>query len=155
MATGTALQPQKKSRHSHYLLAGVLILVALLLGWVLGGGNKVKEAAACVVGLEEYVYGYPPVMMDVTREVLTAASTAGQCSAPINQFARIRNFVDPDFKNVVRMSVNSLWPHGFLDPDQETFQLPTWMDLHRCSGTKHVDRRFHVGGNAHERWEGS
>ena len=125
MATGTALQPQKKSRHSHYLLAGVLILVALVQGWVLGGGNKVKEGAAYVVGLEEYVYGYPPVMMDVTREVLTAASTGGQCSAPINQFARIRTFVDPDFKNVVRISVNSLWSHGFLDLDQEPTVVST------------------------------
>lgn len=51
MATGTALQPQKKSKHSYYLLAGVLILVALVQGWVLGGGNTVKEGAACVVGL--------------------------------------------------------------------------------------------------------
>lgn len=31
MATGTALQPQKKSKHSHYLLAGVPILVASVL----------------------------------------------------------------------------------------------------------------------------
>ena len=52
MATGTALQPQKKSKHSHYRLAGVLILAALVLGWVLGGASRVEEGAACVVGLE-------------------------------------------------------------------------------------------------------
>jgi hypothetical protein len=94
-------------------------VVALIAGWMLGGGNKAKEAVAYVAGLEEYVYGYPLVMMDVTREVLTAAPTSGEYSAPINQFSRIRSYVSPDFKNVVRISVNSLWSHGFLDLDKE------------------------------------
>jgi hypothetical protein len=51
--------------------------------------------------------------------VLTATPTAGEYSAPMNQFARIRTYVNPDFKNVVRISVNSLWSDGFLDLDAE------------------------------------
>ncbi|MBV8571516.1 MAG: hypothetical protein JO319_12940 [Acidobacteriaceae bacterium] len=58
--------------------------------------------------MDEYVYGYPLVMMDVTRQVTTAAANAGEYSAPMNQFARIRAYVSPEFKNVVRISVNSL-----------------------------------------------
>ena len=81
--------------------------------------EKVKEEAAYLVGMEEYVYGYPLVMMDVTREVTTAATTSGEYSAPINQFARIRTYVSPDYKNVVRISVNSLWSFGFVDLDVE------------------------------------
>jgi hypothetical protein len=81
--------------------------------------EKVKEEVAYVAGMEEYVYGYPLVMMDVTREVTTAAPNSGEYSAPINQFARIRTYVNPDFKNVVRISVNSLWSFGFLDLDTE------------------------------------
>jgi len=81
--------------------------------------EKVKEETAYVVGMEEYVYGYPLVMMDVTREVTTAAATSGEYSAPINQFARIRTYVSPDYKNVVRISVNSLWSFGFIDLDAE------------------------------------
>ena len=58
-------------------------------------------------------------MMDVTREVTTATSKSGEYAVPINQFARIRTYVNPNFQNVVRISVNSLWSFGFVDLDQE------------------------------------
>jgi hypothetical protein len=62
-----------------------------------------------------YAYGFPLVMMDITRQVMTAAPTSGEYSAPVGQFHRLRDFVDPDFKNVVRISRNSLWATAFLD----------------------------------------
>ena len=91
----------------------VLVLSSCASSWTL------REGVGYLVGEEEYVYGFPLVMMDVTREVMTAASKVGEYAAPVNQFARIRTYVNPDFKNVVRISVNSLWSHGFLDLDQE------------------------------------
>ena len=69
--------------------------------------EKVKEKVAYLVGMEEYVYGFPLVMMDVTREVVTATPVTGEYKAPVNQFGRIRTYVSPDFKDVVRISVNS------------------------------------------------
>jgi len=110
---------EPRSRKHLYLTVLPLIVAAAVIGWVLGGGSKVKETVAFVAGLEEYVYGYPLVMMDVTREVVTATPSSGEYQAPINQFGRIRTYVNPDFKNVVRISVNSLWSHAFLDLDQE------------------------------------
>jgi hypothetical protein len=106
-------------------LAKEVVCSAVLLGAVLllvgcqKAEEKVKEEAAYLVGMEEYVYGYPLVMMDVTREMTTATTKSGEYSAPINQFARIRTYVSPDFKNVVRISVNSLWSFGFVDLDTE------------------------------------
>lgn len=35
------------------------------------------------------------------------------------KFGRIRTHVAPDFKAVVRISVNSLWSHGFVDLNEE------------------------------------
>jgi hypothetical protein len=35
---------------------------------------------------------------------MTAAPKSGEYSAPVNRFHRFRDFVDPDFKNVVRIS---------------------------------------------------
>jgi hypothetical protein len=58
-------------------------------------------------------------MMDLTRQVMTAAPSSGEYSAPVNQFHRIRDFASPDFKNVVRVSRNSLWSTAFLDLDAE------------------------------------
>ena len=81
-------------------------------GWV-------REQRAYVFGMYAYTYGFPLVMMDVTRQVMTAAPRSGEYSAPVNQFHRIRDFVDPDFKNVVRISRNSLWSTAFVDLDAE------------------------------------
>jgi hypothetical protein len=79
----------------------------------------VKEQIAYIYGMYAYAYGFPLVMMDVTRQVMTAAPRSGEYSAPVNQFHRIRDFVSPDFKNVVRISRNSLWSTAFLDLDAE------------------------------------
>jgi hypothetical protein len=66
-----------------------------------------RGAAAYFLGMLSYVYGYPLVMMEVTRNVLTAASApnADGTAAPINQLAKMPTYVSPDFKNVVRISL--------------------------------------------------
>ena len=96
------------------LFGVIAALAAVILSW----GN-LRQGAGYLLGQEAYVYGFPLVMMDMTREVMTSAPTSGEYAAPINQFARIRTYVNPDFKNVVRISVNSIWSHGFVDLDQE------------------------------------
>jgi hypothetical protein len=85
----------------------------------------VREELAYVFGLLSNVYGYPLVIKDVTRQVLTAAPTPNSegTAAPINQFAKMPHHVSPDFKNVVRISLNSLWTTGFLDLEQEPIVL--------------------------------
>lgn len=81
--------------------------------------GDVEEELAYVLALECYVYGFPLVMMDATRAVMTATSKSEQYKAPINQFGRMRTYVDPDFKDCVRISVNSLWAFSFIDLDKE------------------------------------
>ena len=87
--------------------------------------DDVREAVAYFVGMESYVYGYPLVMMDVTRDVLTAAAApnADGTAAPINQLAKMPTYVSPDFKNVARISLNSLWTTGWLDLEHEPIVL--------------------------------
>jgi hypothetical protein len=84
-----------------------------------------REEVANILGLLGYVYGYPLVIMDITRQVLTAAPAPNSegTAAPINQFAKMPHYVSPDFKNVVRISLNSLWSTGFLDLDKEPIVL--------------------------------
>jgi hypothetical protein len=101
-----------------FLIQAIAVLFAAA---VFSGASawSLREGGAYLLGEEEYVYGFPLVMMDVTREVTTATSKSGEYSAPINQFGRMRTYVDPNFQNVVRISVNSLWSFAFLDLDQE------------------------------------
>lgn len=83
--------------------------------------ETVREEVAKLLGLEVYVYGFPLVIMDLTKAVMTAASSSGAYSAPINQFTRMVRFVNPSFKNVVRISRNGLWNTAFVDLDEEPF----------------------------------
>ncbi len=86
---------------------------------------EVREEAAYLLGMMSFVYGYPMVVMDVTRDVLTAASApnADGTAAPINQLAKMPHYVSPHFTNVVRISLNSLWTTGWLDLDREPMVL--------------------------------
>ena len=132
-------------------VALVLVIAAAALGTSCRARDRVQQEVAYLVGMEEYVFGFPLVMMDVTREVMTASATSGEHKAPINQFARLRTYVDPDFKDVVRISVNSLWSHGFLDLDAEPMivsvpdmkdrytvvqALNMWTDVFMSAGTR-------------------
>jgi hypothetical protein len=101
------------------LLCGTIAIFTIFVSFNSFALPSIKGEVGYLLGEEEYVYGFPLVLMDVTREVLTATPKAGEYSAPINQFARIRTYVSPDYKNVVRISVNSLWSFAFLDLDQE------------------------------------
>jgi hypothetical protein len=81
--------------------------------------GEVKEEIAYLLGMECYAFGFPLVLMDVTNGVITATSKSSEYKAPINQFGRMRSYVSPDFKDVVRISVNSLWSFAVLDLDKE------------------------------------
>jgi hypothetical protein len=128
-----------------------ILVVAGGLWAACGVRDRAQEGVAYLVGMQEYVFGFPLVMMDVTREVMTATATSGEYKAPINQFARLRAYVDPDFKDVVRISVNSLWSQGFVDLDAEPMvvsvpdmkgryvvvqALNMWTDVFGSAGTR-------------------
>ena len=106
-----------------FLIFKVTMLASLLTVASLSGCQKAKEEAkegeGLVLGMETYVYGFPMVLMDLTRQVQTATPTAGELSAPINQLQRLQRPMPWDFKNVVRCSPNSLMSTAFLDLAKE------------------------------------
>jgi hypothetical protein len=70
------------------------------------------KAEQIVLGAEAYLYGYPLVIMDVTRA--SAALSIG----PENQLRRVRQFPDASFKEVVRPNVDTLYTTAFIDMSQ-------------------------------------
>ena len=103
----------------------ILATGCLFLAISVSGCGQVKEMEAYIYGMESWVFGYPLVMMDVTREVLTAAPAPNSegTAAPINQLAKMPHYVSPDFKNVVRISLNSLWTTGWVDLEKDAIVL--------------------------------
>ena len=65
-----------------------------------------EEQPAFAFAIEGYTYGFPLVIMDVTRGVQTAVSRSGEYKAPMNQLHRYTQYVSPDFKDVVRTGVS-------------------------------------------------
>ena len=78
-----------------------------------------KEKAALAAGVEAVVYGYPLVIMDVTKDKTTNFASPVGFGAPLNEFANVPTFPDASFKDVVRANVDTLYSSAFLDLSAE------------------------------------
>ena len=54
-----------------------------------------REEQAYKASVEAYVYGYPLVLMDVTKRVMTNVPSPIQMAAPVNQFAHVPELPRP------------------------------------------------------------
>ena len=113
-----------------YLKRGLLGLLAILLAL---GGVLYAKSEHIVLGAEAYVFGYPLVIMDVTR------ARAHQNLGPENELHRVRQFPDAQFKSVVRPNVDTLYTSAFIDmaqgpwvfemaPNSVRYELMPFMD---------------------------
>jgi hypothetical protein len=84
-------------------------LLALAIAAVIVAGALYAKSEQIVLGAEAYIFGYPLVMMDVTRA--NAALTLG----PENHLRRVRRFPDADSRDVVRLNVDTLYTSAFID----------------------------------------
>ncbi len=72
---------------------------------------------------DAYIFGYPLVLMDVTREVMTATARPEEQRAPVNQFAHMRVFPGPSFTDVVSPNADTLYSSAWLDVSREPVVL--------------------------------
>ncbi len=91
---------------------GKWVALALLVPVLLVGGVLYHKADYIVLGAEAYLFGYPLVIMDVTR------SNSALILGPENQLRRVRQFPDANFKDVVRPNADTLYTSGFIDMAQ-------------------------------------
>ncbi len=73
--------------------------------------TNVTRAAA----KDAYIYGYPLVLMDVTRAKTTNVSSPSGTSAPTDQFVSVRAFPDASFTDVVSPNADTLYSIAWLD----------------------------------------
>ena len=73
--------------------------------------------------MEAYVYGFPLIMMDLTKDQGTAVATAGEITAPINQFAVMTQYPDASFRAVPRTGLDTLFAVAWADLDKEPLVL--------------------------------
>ena len=81
-------------------------------------GSTVREIAC-----EAYIYGYPLVLMDVTKRVATNVRRSGEDAAPINQLGNKSRFPDDTFRTVVSPNADTLYSFAFLDLAEDAMVL--------------------------------
>jgi hypothetical protein len=139
------------------------VLLALLIPLVMGVAVLYLKAEQIRLGAEAYVFGYPLVIMDVTR------SNATQMLGPENQLHRVRHFPDANFREVVRPNVDTLYTSAFIDMSQGpwVFEMPAnnqryevmpfmdaWTNVFAAPGTRSTGTaggRFLLAGS---NWQG-
>lgn len=72
---------------------------------------------------EAYIYGYPLVTMDVTRQVMTNTSNPNDGHAPMGQFANMRAYPTPDFHEVTTPNADTLYSVAWIDLSKEPYVL--------------------------------
>jgi hypothetical protein len=106
---------------------------------------------ARAVAADAFVFGYPLVLMDVTRVVSMAAPPEGGAAARANEFVNVRAFPDASFTSVVSPNADTLYSAAWLDlasgpvmlevPDSggRYYLLPMmsgWTDVFASPGTR-------------------
>jgi hypothetical protein len=81
-----------------------------------GAGSAFEAQGLRQLAQEVYVYAYPLVLMDVSRQVLTART-------PANQFRHSPAFPDASFTGVVSPNADTLYSSAWLDLDKEPLIL--------------------------------
>jgi hypothetical protein len=131
----------------------LLTLLVALAGPAPASAQGISEQEAQEIAREAYIYAYPMVLMDVTRQQLSnyaepSANIPG--AGPPNQFIHIRQFPDPKLKIVIRPNVDTLYSPAWLDLKAEPvvlsvpatdryFMLPMlsmWTDVFAVPGTR-------------------
>ena len=75
------------------------------------------------IATEAYIFGYPLVKMDLTRQVMTNVRFPEGMSAPPGQFARIRTFPSASNREITTPSADTLYTAVWLDVAKEPWVL--------------------------------
>jgi hypothetical protein len=106
-----------------------------VLAWVLPGvaiaafapsaraQTPLSEEEAFKIGTEAYVYGYPLVTVEMTRQVITNTAKPEGTHAPMGQFANLRSYPTAAFKDVTAPNADTLYSSAFLDVSKEPYIL--------------------------------
>lgn len=86
-------------------------LAATALGSIAQADTVNLDAEA----IDAYVYGYPLVVTEMTRRVLTNVRVPGPRSAPMGQFAHYRSFPTPTTQDIAGSNVDTLYSIAWLD----------------------------------------
>ena len=100
------------------IIALTLLALAPTLPATAQAPAQISAQEAYEIGVEAYIYFYPLVTMEVTRQQINAVPGAPPNSLA-NRFFHIRAFPPADFRAVVRPNFDTLYSSAWLDLSKE------------------------------------
>jgi hypothetical protein len=85
--------------------------------------TEVGPEGARAIAAEAFVFGYPLMLMDATRAVMTHVARPAGMKAPVNQICHLRAFPDASFTDVVSPNADTLYSLSWLDLAAEPMVL--------------------------------
>jgi len=110
-------------RHGHLALLVLLILACSIPACAGAAPQTISLQEAQQIAFDAAVYGFPLVVMDLTRQVMTAVPAPSQLGSPANQFGNKRVFPDATFTNVVNPNADTLYSSAWIDTAKEPIIL--------------------------------
>src|SRR5262245_37513316 len=115
--------PRRWRRFMLWFVHAMALAIVLVVCLPAAAQGRLSEDEALNIGVEAYVFGYPLLLMDVTRRVSTAVPKVLGQQAPINQFTHRRELPDHTFTGVVRPNADMLYSVAWLDLTREPMIL--------------------------------
>ena len=137
-----------------FKVAFVLLASCLALALVACSPSKksqpgVEETVSDAV--DAYIYGFPLVLMDMTRKQVTNVASPEATRAPMGQFIRMRTYPTSDYRDVPGANTDTLYTMVWLDVSKEPwvlsipdmgsryYMMPTldgWTNVFQVPGTR-------------------
>lgn len=110
-------------------LHGLLILAVFLIAMISTttgcapqsdiARQSINPEEAQQISYNSTIYGFPLVIMDLTRQAFTAVPEATENGAPVDQFSNKKAFPDATFTTVVRPNADTLYSTAWIDTAKE------------------------------------
>jgi hypothetical protein len=80
---------------------------------------KLSQAEALQIAVDAYVYGYPLVVSEMTRRIMTNVEKPHGARAPMGRLANLREYPGADFRDVTAPNADTLYSAAWLDLEKE------------------------------------
>lgn len=120
-----------------------IILITLAIIFSAGGWWIWHEGRPWYYGIQAYMYGFPLVVMDLTREVGTAVPAPGELNAPVNQFGVMTSYPDVTYRVIPRTGLDAQFAVAWADLDEE----PLILSVPNTNGRYYVIALFDMWSN--------
>ncbi len=129
----------KKSKRKRIILISLVVIISVggLWGWT--------EGRPWYYGIKAYIYGFPLIVMDMTRQVSTATPVVddGEFRAPVNQFAVMTAYPDASYRIIPHTGLDAQFACAWADLDTE----PLVLSVPKTDGRYYVIALFDMWSN--------